>query len=159
MKVLTWLNNNLEKTIAATLFILFTALMILNVILRFIFQNSLAWASEAILTIFVWFVWFAISYAFKERAHIRVTAIVGLLPLKAQKVLEIFVSLGMLVFFVIIMKVSVDLLGHFSVKGKTSLLLKYPMWLFYTSAMIGGGLSVIRIYQNAKHDFQELSKG
>lgn len=156
MKLINWLDHNFEKYVASILFILFTGLMILNVIMRFIFQNALAWASEAVLTLFVWFVWFTVSYAFKERAHIKVTAIVGLLPEKVQKVLQLIVNIAMLVFFVMIMKTGIELLGHYSVKGKTALLLKYPMWVFYLSAPVGVGLSIFRIIQNSYKDFKTL---
>lgn len=155
MKTISWLNDNLEKYITSILFMLFSGLMILNVIMRFIFQKSMPWASEAVLTIFLWFVWFGISYAFKQRAHIRVTAVVSLLPEKIQKTLEFVVSIGILIFFIIIFKTGIELLGHFSVKGKTSLLLNYPMWVFYLSSPIGIVLSIFRIIQNTYNDFKE----
>ncbi len=130
--------------------------MILNVHHAVCVSNALAWASEVVLTLFIWFVWFAVSFAFKERAHIRVTVLTGLLPDKAQKVLSIIVDLMILVFFVILIKTGIELMGHFSVKGKTSLLLNYPMWLFYLSAPIGIGLSIYRIIQ---HGYKEFRNG
>jgi TRAP-type C4-dicarboxylate transport system permease small subunit len=156
VKILHWLDDNLEKYAVAIMFMTFTAIMILNVIMRFIFQNALSWASEAVLTIFVWFVWFCVSYAFKENAHIKVTAITGLLPQKAQKVLELFVNIAILAFFTLIAKSGIELLGHYSVVGKTSLLLKYPMWMFYIASPIGVGLSIIRIVQNSYKDIRGL---
>lgn len=158
MKFLNWLDDNFEKYMSSILFMCFTAIMILNVIMRFVFQNALAWASEAVLTIFIWFVFLTVSYAFKQRAHIKVTVITGLLPKKAQKILAIFVELVILVFFIILIKAGVDLLNHFSVKGKTSLLLKYPMWLFYSSAIVGLGLSVLRIVQNGVKDLKKIKE-
>ncbi|MDK2901660.1 Ectoine/5-hydroxyectoine TRAP transporter small permease protein UehB [Koleobacter methoxysyntrophicus] len=158
MKFLNWLNENLEKYIASILFMLLTGVMILNVIMRYIFKNALAWASEVVLILFIWFVWFTVSYAFKERAHIKVTAIVSLLPEKFQIALRLIVSISILIFFVIIMKTGIELLGHYSVRGKTSLLLKYPMWLFYLSAPAGVGLSILRIIQNSYKDYIELKQ-
>lgn len=158
MKFFNWLNENLEKYIASILFMLLTGVMILNVIMRYVFRNALAWASEVVLILFVWFVWFTVSYAFKERAHIKVTAIVSLLPKKFQIVLRLIVSIFILIFFVIIMKTGIELLGHYSVRGKTSLLLKYPMWLFYLSAPVGIGLSILRIIQNSYKDYIELKQ-
>ncbi|NPV43898.1 MAG: TRAP transporter small permease [Firmicutes bacterium] len=158
MKFFDWLNENLEKYIASILFMLLTGVMILNVIMRYIFKNALAWASEVVLILFIWFVWFTVSYAFKERAHIKVTAIVSLLPEKFQIALRLIVSISILIFFVIIMKTGIELLGHYSVRGKTSLLLKYPMWLFYLSAPVGVGLSIFRIIQNSYKDYIELKQ-
>jgi TRAP-type C4-dicarboxylate transport system permease small subunit len=154
MKILHWLDENIEKYAVVVLFMVFSALMVLNVIMRFIFQNSLPWASEAVLTIFIWFVWFAVSYAFKEDAHINVTAVTGLLPEKAQALLKLLVNLAIVAFFLIVAVTGIQLLGHNSVVGKTSLLLKYPMWLFYLSLPIGMGLSIVRIIQNTIRDIK-----
>ena len=158
VKILHWLDENFEKYVVSILFLAFAAIMILNVIMRFVFQNALSWASELVLTLFVWFVWLAVSYAFKENAHINVTALTGLLPKKAQKVLQFIVNLAILAFFVVVGIAGTELLGHFSVVGKTSLLLKYPMWLFYLAAPIGVGLSIIRIIQNTIRDLKAETK-
>lgn len=155
MKLISWLNKNTEKYMVAIIFIIFSGIMILNVFMRFVFQNALSWASEVVLTLFVWFVWFAVSYAFKERAHIKVTALTGLMPLKFQKILALIVDVIILIFFIVLIKTGIDLIGHFSVRGKTSLLLNYPMWLFYLSAPIGIGLSIFRIIQNVYIDFKK----
>ena len=156
MKLLHWVDENIEKYAVVILFMAFSALMVLNVIMRFIFQNSLPWASEAVLTIFIWFIWFAVSYAFKENAHINVTAVTGLLPEKAQVVLRLIVNLAIVAFFLIVAVTGIQLLSHNSVVGKTSLLLKYPMWLFYLSLPLGMGLSIVRIMQNTIREFKQF---
>jgi len=155
LKLVTWLNKKFEKYATAILFILFTSIMVINVSMRFIMNDSLSWASEAVLTIFVWFVWFGISYGFKEQKHIKITFITNLLPKRAQKILKILVEILILVFFIIAFTSGVRLLNHFSVIGKTSLLINYPMWLFYLSAPVGIILSIFRIIQNAYHDYIE----
>ncbi len=128
---------------------LFSAIMVINVLSRFLFKNSVPWASELVLTIFVWFVWLGISYAFKEKVHIRVTVIVGLFPQRIQKIIAILMNFLILIFMIILLKSGIDLLGHNSVRGKTSLLLNYPMWFFYLSSCFGVSLSIIRIIQNS----------
>jgi TRAP-type C4-dicarboxylate transport system permease small subunit len=159
LKLINWLNENFEKFMVALLFIIFSGIMILNVIMRFIFQNALSWASELVLVLFIWFVWFAVSYAFKERSHIRVTALISLLPEKIQNILSIIVDVFILVFFLMLIKSGIDLIGHFSVQGKTSLIIKYPMWIYYLSAPVGMALSIFRIIQNGYNDLKKVKKG
>lgn len=135
---------------------LFSFLMILNVLMLYITQSAIAWASEAVLTIFVFFVWIGISYAFKERKHIRVTALTEFLPVKWRKILEVIVSIMIILFFCLLIKVGIDWMSEPSVQNKTSLLLKYPMWLFYFSAPLGAALSTVRIVQNTFEDIRSL---
>ena len=61
-KKLHWLDDNLEKVVCITLFMLFTAIMVVNVFMRFVLLSAIPWASDLVLFIFIWFIWFAISY-------------------------------------------------------------------------------------------------
>ena len=89
MKLIHWLDDNFEKYICVTIFMVFTAFMAINVVMRYVFKSAIPWASDLVLFLFVWFVWFAISFGFKAGSHVNVTAITGLLPKKVKKILNI----------------------------------------------------------------------
>jgi TRAP-type C4-dicarboxylate transport system, small permease component len=148
MTILRWLDANLEKYVCVTLFMLISAIMIVNVFMRFVLNNAIPWASDLVLFIFVWFIWFAISYGLKEGAHVNVTVVVNLLPVKVQAFLALFCNLLILAGFAVLLEVSVQLLTHRSVVGKTGLLIKYPMWSLYLASPIGLALSLFRLAQN-----------
>ncbi len=76
----------------------------------------------------------------------------SMLSAKGQRILDVVADLLVVVFLLVLMKACVNLIGHFSVQEKSSLILRYPMMLFYLSAPVGGGLSVFRILQNAYDD-------
>ncbi|HZG58296.1 TRAP transporter small permease [Paenibacillus sp.] len=156
MTPLRWLNENIEKVLTATLLLLFSGLMIINVAMLFLIQTALAWASEAVLLMFVFFVWIGISYAFKERKHISVTALVERLPAAGQKVHGIVVNLLIMAFFIMLAKVGLEWLLNPAVQNKSSLLLGYPMWLFYASAPVGAALSIFRLVQNSIQDIRGM---
>ncbi|HZG85931.1 TRAP transporter small permease [Paenibacillus sp.] len=156
MSALRWVNENLEKCLAAGLLLLFSGLMILNVAMLFILKEAIAWASEGVLLMFVFFVWIGISYAFKERKHISVTALVERLPPKGQKLHGIAINLLMILFFAMLLKVGWEWMMNPAVQNKSSLLLGYPMWLYYASAPFGAALSVIRLVQNSVEDIKGL---
>lgn len=158
MKLLKWLDENLEKYICMILFMSFTAIMILNVIMRFAVGNAIPWASDLVLFIFVWFVWFSISYAFKEDCHVRVEFITNFFPKKLKYFIEILCSLMILANFGFLLIVGIELLGHSSVVGKTGLLIKYPMWSLYLATPVGITLSLVRLTQNILRKFIEIKK-
>lgn len=148
MKILKFLNENIEKYMCVLLFSVMIAIMIINIFMRFVAKNAIPWASDAILFIFVWFVWFSISYGFKEDSHVRVTVVTSMFPEKVNRVLDIVINIIMLVGFTILLIFGIKLLTDVSVVGKTGLLIKYPMWSLYISTPIGLTLSLIRIIQN-----------
>lgn len=156
MKVLRWLDENFEKTICIFLFMVFASFMVLNVIMRFVFNNAIPWASEFVLFIAIWFIMFATSYGFKTGAHVKVEFLVGLLPEKAQKILTLIGDLLVLVFFVYLTIYGTVLLGDKSLIGKTGLLIPYPMWTLYAALPVGTFCSCFRILQNFLQTWRAL---
>lgn len=156
MRAMKLLNENLEKYLAAVLLLLFSGLMFLNVVMLFLMDTALAWASEAVLLMFVFFVWIGISYAFKERKHISVTILVDRLSARGKKIHGIIINILIVLFFAVLLKVGVDWMMNPAVQNKHSLLLGYPMWLYYLSAPLGAALSILRLLQNTVQDLKAL---
>ncbi len=150
--------NNIEKYIASVLFIAFSTIMIINVFMRFALNSSIPWASELVLTIFVWFVWISISYAFKEDTHIRVTVILDLFPQKVKSIIVFLTNVLVLVFMAVMLKASIELVSGDIVQNETSLLLNYPRSWFYSSSIVGITLSIIRIVQNLIKEYKKEVK-
>ena len=151
MKLIHWLDDNFEKYICVTIFMVFTAFMAINVVMRYVFKSAIPWASDLVLFLFVWFVWFAISFGFKAGSHVNVTAITGLLPKKVQKILNILCYLITLAGFAYILSFGIRLLFDSSVVGKYGLLIKYPMWSLYLATPVGAACSIVRIVQILIH--------
>lgn len=146
-KIIGWLDENLEKYVCVALFMVFTAIMVVNVFMRYVVRQAIPWASDLVLFLFVWFVWFAISYGFRAGSHVNVTAVVGCFPWKVQKALKLLCYLTAFVGFCYIFYFGVRLLFDSSVVGKYGLLIKYPMWSLYLATPVGSALSIIRIGQ------------
>lgn len=145
--VICWLDENLEKYVCVALFMVFTAIMVVNVFMRYIVRQAIPWASDLVLFLFVWFVWFAISYGFKAGSHVNVTAVTNLFPEGVRRFLTIvcygiaFAGFGYIFYF------GVRLLFDASVVGKYGLLIKYPMWSLYLATPVGSLFSLLRIGQ------------
>ena len=151
MKFIHWLNDNFEKYVCVAIFMIFTAFMAINVVMRYFFKSAIPWASDLVLFLFVWFVWFAISFGFKAGSHVNVTAVTGLLPKKVQKILSVLCYLVALAGFAYIFIFGIRLLFDNSVVGKYGLLIKYPMWSLYLATPVGAACSIVRIVQILVH--------
>lgn len=148
MAVLRWLDEHFEKTICISLFIIFSAIMIMNVVMRHVFAAAWPWATELVLLIFIWFSMFALSYGFKSGAHVSVDIVVDLLPRPIRLAVKVISNLLVLFLFAFLGYLGISLVEAGYLSGMRGLLVDYPVWLMYLSMPIGMLCSVIRITQN-----------
>ena len=85
--------DNFEEYFCVWSLAIMTVLVFIQVIMRYVFQNSLSWSEELARYIFLWLSWIGASYAVKERSHFRVEMFADLFKGKARKVFELFVLL------------------------------------------------------------------
>ncbi|NCB53030.1 MAG: TRAP transporter small permease [Clostridia bacterium] len=147
MKIVKWLDENLEKVLCVALFMIIAAFMILNVFMRYVLNSAISWATDLVLFLFVWFVWLAISYGIRVGSHVNVTAFIDLFPRKVGDVFAVFCDLLIIVGFAWLMYYGIALLLDKSVALKYGLLVRYPMWSLYLSVPAGLGLCIVRMAQ------------
>lgn len=143
-----WLNNNLEAALGGALLAVIVLLIMLQVIMRYVFENSLSWSEELTLWSFVWFIWLGISYAFKQRKHVKVTFFQDLLPDKVKQKLEVLIDIMIVCFLLIMTYQSYKLITLPYVLSQNSVVLNLPIAILYASAPVGSVLSVFRIIQH-----------
>lgn len=148
MKVLRWLDEHLESAFTAALLGFIVFFIITQIFMRYVVGSSLSWTEEIILWTFVWFIWIGISYAFKEKRHVKVTVFVNFLPDKLKIALEIAIDLLIIAFFIVLIWQSYKLITLPYVLSQTSVVLNLPIAFLYASAPTGALLSVYRLSQN-----------
>ena len=72
--------SNVCAWISGIVLFLMSALIFLNVILRYFFHNSITGADELVTLMMVFVVYFGLSYSTRLRAHIRVDSVTNLFP-------------------------------------------------------------------------------
>lgn len=80
----------MELFIAGTAFIVMVGVIVFNVLARFLFEKSFAWAEEISYLGFNWAVFFGICIVYKNQGLISIDALVDRLPQKAQRIVQIF---------------------------------------------------------------------
>ncbi|HRV99007.1 MAG TPA: TRAP transporter small permease, partial [Aminobacteriaceae bacterium] len=68
-------------------------LIFIQVVMRYVFQNSLSWSEELARYIFLWQTWVGASYAVRMRRHFRVEMLVDLMKGRLRKWYELVVLL------------------------------------------------------------------
>jgi TRAP-type C4-dicarboxylate transport system permease small subunit len=148
MLLLYWLEKNLERVVGGVLLAAIVALITANVFMRYVLNSSLSWGEELTLWIFVWFVWIAVSLAFKRGEHIRITLLFDMLAPRGQKALQVFVNLLIIAFLLTLSLECIDLMLQPFVASQTSVVLGLPIPVLYASAPVGALLSSFRVFQH-----------
>lgn len=146
-KVIKWLDEYLEMSICVGLMSAMTIIIFIQVVMRYVFQNSLSWSEELARYLFIWLVYIGISYGCKIMKHIKIDAALRLFPKKVRPYIVILGDLCVLTFTVYIVVTGYQFLGFQSSMGKVSPALKIPVEFISAAPMVGFGLAAIRTIQ------------
>ena len=105
------------------------------------------WTEELARYMFVWLVYFSVSYTARREKHIRIDAAINLYPKKARPYIEILSELIVLGFAIFIAVTGYTVFGKIAWSGQMSPAMRIPMQFVYAAPMIGMGLTAIRQLQ------------
>ena len=131
-----WFLDHVEEFFMIPLIFAMSIIIFIQVVCRYVFQNSLTWSEEMARYMFVWLVYFSVSYTARREKHIRIAAAFNIYPKKARPYIEILSEVtGYTVF------------GKIAWSGQMSPAMRIPMQFVYAAPMIGMGLTAIRQLQ------------
>ncbi|WP_227935210.1 TRAP transporter small permease [Alkalihalobacillus deserti] len=151
MKVLHWLDKNIESFILIVLSILTVVVVFVQVFMRYILDSSLVWSEELARYAFIWLIYIGVSFGVKKQAHIKVDAFALLFKRKGQLVLGICANLTFLIFAVLLAYYSFEVVANVT---RSSPAMNIPMQWVYAAPMVGLLLTAIRIIQQMKIQIQ-----
>ena len=166
MKFLRLLDEKIEIWLINFLLVNIVLWIFHEVVMRYLFSDSSSWGEEFVRWCFIWFLWIGVSYGFKTRTHISVTAFINLLPQKAQAIINILVNIFVFWCMVKFTLYGWDQLVSPIIAKQDSVVLYWPFtevrvgmqWL-YGSLPVGAVLSAIRLIQNIYKDIQAFRAG
>lgn len=152
MKILKWLDENLEEAILIILLIGITSIMSVQVIMRKVFNNSLTWSEELVRYMFVWSTFISVSYCIRKEASIRIDQLIELFSddSKIKKVIIIIVKVIMLAFVAFAFYHSLEIVKGALDSHQKSSAMRIPMWLVQVSVPLGMGLATLRMIQSLR---------
>ena len=101
-----------------------------NVVVRYIFDGSLTWASELTTYLFLWSTFFGASYCFKEDAHISIDILLKKLKPQNAKILMIISYLITLIFLIAVAYYGYEYLLLVYEMDETSVDMGISMWIY-----------------------------
>lgn len=121
--------------------------MLLQIVMRYVFQHSLSWPEEFSRYCFVYITFLTFGYCIQHDSMLRLDIIKEVLPKKAWDVLQVIVILISAAFFLIMLLYSFDLLQSMRETGRVSAALGIPYFYIYLSTTVGFALALFRTAQ------------
>jgi TRAP-type C4-dicarboxylate transport system permease small subunit len=156
MKVLKWLDENIESFILIVLSILTVVVVFIQVVMRYLLGSSLVWSEELARYVFIWMIYIGVSYGVKRQAHISVDAVALIFKRKGKLIFAICANLAFLAFAVLLCYYSFEVVAQVTRKSPA---MNIPMQLVYAAPMVGLFLTAIRVVQQMKLQISLFKSG
>lgn len=128
--------------------------VIVNVLLRYLFEGGLVWVEEVATTSFIWSVFIGSSAAYRYNMHIGIDLITKLFPKRTQHVLHLFITLLMTAINAYIVYLSVLFIQANSLKRTP--VLDIPAIYVNVAITLGFGLITFHTLRFFVRDVREL---
>src|SRR5690625_3019562 len=145
-KVILWLDKHLEESVMMLLLSGIVAIMSLQVFMRYVMQNSLAWPDELTRYFLIWFVFLGLAYGIRYQAHLKVDILENSVP-RIKKGLIVAQDLLLLGFCLYMIQPSFNGVNLLFSTDQTSPALGIKMYIVYSSLLVGFLLAIFRLSQ------------
>lgn len=141
--------NKLEEYLCAGLIMFMAVLTFLNVIARYLTEQSLAFTEELVVNLFVLATLLGASIAFRKGAHLGVSLFADRFLAKYKKAVIILSAVSGVAIFGILLYHGVGMVIQEYKSEMTTYSMGLPMWWFGLAVPVGAMLAIIRVVQAA----------
>lgn len=139
--------NKFEEIVLVSSLVINVAIVFMQVIMRYLFNTSLAWSEELSRYIFIWQVWLGSSIAYVDNQHIRVDLIFSIFKSKkAHKILHLIINVIWFAFNVFLVYVGIKLLKSMSARNALSSGMRLPLVYVYSALPVSSFILAFRIF-------------
>jgi TRAP-type C4-dicarboxylate transport system permease small subunit len=125
---------------------LIVVIMFLQIVMRYVFNNSLSWPEEFSRYLFIYLAFLGISYAVHTNTHIRMDILETIIP-RLKKPLGYIGDIFLLGFCLYLFKPGLKVLKFLIRTNQTSPAMELPMYWVYLALFIGLCLTIFRVIQ------------
>lgn len=142
-----------EMLIGSSCLAVMLVMMLLNIFFRYVLSKPIYYSDELNNYLFIWMSFLSAAYVMGNDGHVRVTAIVSLLPKRGQLWVKVVMDLIMVVVFFQYIAPSVRMLNRL----KLSNMMRIPLKYVYVIMPIVFLLMCIHILVNVIEEFTRLA--
>lgn len=126
-----------------------------NVVLRYGFNYTLAWSEELVRIVIIYSTFLGASVAVKQRAMIRIDAVVQIFP-RLKNGLTVYTNLLMLAFAAMMMVYGYKITHLQYLTHQKTIIMQIPLVVVYAIMPVTGGLVFIRTIQVMIQDIRAM---
>lgn len=156
IKTLKWLDEYAELGICVLLLSTMTLLIFVQVVMRYVFSNSLSWSEELARFVFIWLVYLGISYACKHMKHLKIEASLFLFPKRWRAGVVIVGDVILLGFAAFVAAKGIDIVKFQHISKSAAL--NIPMSFIYAAPVVGFTLAFVRQIQTIAFRVREMRR-
>lgn len=134
-----------EPAVIVAMLAAIIALVFADVIARFAFATSIAVANELARFCFVYMIYFGVSYAIRERRHMRVTVLLDLMPPGLRRWTFALAEAVFLAYSVAVCWLGVVITMQATERGRILSSTEWPTGFLYAAIIFSGALSALRL--------------
>ena len=153
------LDENAERYAMLVFYVFVCAVIVQEVVRRFVLNYSSAWAEETARYAFIYLGYIGAAYAVRERAHIRFDVVLHRMPPRLHGYVFLLAEIGTLVFAGFAMYWSLKTLGQLIRFDAASPVLRVNKAWFVAALPIGFALIILRTLQAIARDVRDLRAG
>jgi TRAP-type C4-dicarboxylate transport system permease small subunit len=140
--------DHMEEIFLFIITLIMVAVIFLQVIMRYVFNNSLAWSEEVGRWIFIWMSWIGVSLGAKYGQHIKIEMIVNAMPFKTRYVVNIISELIVIAINILCVVYGYRLVGQLISMGAKSAPLQISQGWCYAAVPVGCAMMILRNIQS-----------
>lgn len=156
MKIIKWLDNNLEEFLMVIFLLAMTLIMGVQVLSRYAFGTSLSWSEEITRYLFIWSGFISVSYCTKKCISIKIEQFVAAFPKRGKALFKIVNHTIEIIFFIYLIPFAILYLRSAIESGQVSPACGIPMYYIQAAPLISFILVSIRIVQRWIAEFKIL---
>lgn len=154
---LGFIYNHIEEIILITLFAIMVAAIFIQVIMRYVFDNSLSWSEELGRFVFEWLTWIGLSLGARVGQHIKITLLVDKLPNNLAQTANIVSETIVIVICGLTIYYGIELSKMFV--GSHFTTIRISLAWGYASVIVGCGLMLIRSFASIIKSIRSFKAG
>jgi len=145
--------NKIEEYFIGIGILAITVILFLNVVLRYVFNDSIEWAEEVTRYGIIWITFIGASVCIYKGAHLGIDTLILALEKRGIKALTFIVRILTIVFSIVFLILSTQITMKIYGTGQLSAVMRLPMYLVYAALPVSGFLMTLRFIQEFIEEF------
>lgn len=151
------ISSVLEKIVSCICVILMSVLVFINVIARFVFNNSLAFSDEISTYLFVLMSFMGTAIAARRRAHLGLSIVTDRVSPKTRTMIGIIMYVISAFFCLLIIIFGVQMVMSQYQLGQESAAMQWPEWIYGSFVPVGATFAMLAFIQGIIDMIEELT--